>query len=197
MNRVFLLSPAHTGGLRAAMLMRPGAEFDLARRVRAGEATLAEVFTFCSGLYFRGKVAYARRFGAGLVITAGRGLMEMEEVIGLKDLCAFAAVPVEASEKRFTAPLEASVRELARKKCEVVLLGSIATGKYVDTLLPILGERLLFPGEFVGRGDMSRGGLMLRCAESGEELRYIPVAGAVRRGTRPPKLAPARRQAAA
>jgi hypothetical protein len=31
---------------------------------------------------------------------------------------------------------------------------------------------------------------MLRCAASGQELEYIPVAGAVRRGRRPPKLAP-------
>jgi hypothetical protein len=74
----------------------------------------------------------------------------------------------------------------------VVLLGSIATGKYVDTLLPVLGERLLFPREFIGRGDMSRGGLMLRAAKLGEELEYMPVAGAIRRGPRPAKLPPVR-----
>jgi hypothetical protein len=74
-----------------------------------------------------------------------------------------------------------------------VLLGSIASGKYVEVLLPIFGERLLFPPAFVGRGDMSRGGLMLRCAASGDELEYTPVAGAVRQGSRPPKLDPATR----
>jgi hypothetical protein len=52
---------------------------------------------------------------------------------------------------------------------------------------------LLFPPSFIGRGDMSRGGLMLRCAASGEELDYIPVAGAIRQGKRPPRLDPATR----
>jgi hypothetical protein len=37
---------------------------------------------------------------------------------------------------------------------------------------------------------MSRGGLMLRAAASGEELDYVPVAGAIRRGARPPRLVP-------
>jgi hypothetical protein len=200
MNRVFLLSPAHTGGLRAATLLRPEADFDLARRIRRGAATLGEVFTFCSGLYFRGKMAYARRFASpprdvagAMVITAGRGLLAADTLITPEDLAGFARVPVEAGELRFTAPLEDSVRVLARRNCEVVLLGSIATGKYVDVLLPILGNRLLFPGDFVGRGDMSRGGLMLRAAASGEELAYVPVDGAARRGTRPPKLPPSRR----
>jgi hypothetical protein len=72
----------------------------------------------------------------------------------------------------------------------VVLLGSIASDKYVNVLLDIFGEALLFPREFVGRGDMSRGGLMLRQVEDREELEYIPVAGAVRRGGRPAKLMP-------
>jgi hypothetical protein len=68
----------------------------------------------------------------------------------------------------------------------------VATGKYVDVLLDVIGERLLFPVEFVGRGDMSRGALLLRAAEAGRELTYEPVAGAVRRGRRAPKLAPRR-----
>src|SRR6185295_18728316 len=71
---------------------------------------------------------------------------------------------------------------------DVVLLGSIATGKYVDVLLDVVGERLLFPTEFVGRGDMSRGALLLRAARSEVELGYAPVAGAVRRGPRARKV---------
>ena len=74
-------------------------------------------------------------------------------------------------------------------ECEVVLLGSIATGKYLDLLAGPFGERLRFPSEFVGRGDMSRGGLLLRCVRAGAELTYVPVLGAIRTGTRPPKLA--------
>jgi hypothetical protein len=202
MHRIFLLSPAHTGGLRAAMLMRPEAEFDLARRLRAGSVTLGEAFVFCSGLYFRGKLAYASHFAraparvAGVqVITAGSGLVPAERPLSVEELQRFATVPVEADEERFSAPLVRAARKLAAMKdCEFVLLGSVATGKYVDVLLPVLGERLLFPAQFVGRGDMSRGGLMLRCVAAGQELECIPVAGAVRRGSRPAKLpAPARR----
>jgi hypothetical protein len=65
-------------------------------------------------------------------------------------------------------------------------------GKYVDLLLPIFGDRLMFPVHFVGRGDMSRGGLMLRCVTAGLELPYVPLAGAIRHGERPPKLEPLR-----
>jgi hypothetical protein len=197
MNRVFLLSPAKASGLRAQMLLRPEARFELAQRVQIGDAELGEVFTFCSGLYFRGKLTYAQRFTqpprgmAGVhIITPGRGLLPPDFRVGLAELRAFAEVNVDANEPRFTEPLRASVRALLKRGAnEVVLLGSIATGKYVETLLPVLGERLLFPGEFVGRGDMSRGGLLLRCAARGEELAYIPVAGAVRTGRRAPRIA--------
>ena len=74
---------------------------------------------------------------------------------------------------------------------QVVLLGSVASGKYVDVLLPILGTRLRYPTAFIGRGDMSRGGLMLRSAASGIELDYDALTTGVRpRGPRPPKLEP-------
>ena len=58
----------------------------------------------------------------------------------------------------------------------------------IAEMLDVFGERLRFPAEFVGRGDMSRGGLLLRKAAEGAELAYVPVSGAVRRGARPPKL---------
>jgi len=45
---------------------------------------------------------------------------------------------------------------------------------------------------FVGRGDMSRGGLLLRSVRYEVELDYVPVAGAVRHGPRPPRLERAR-----
>jgi hypothetical protein len=72
----------------------------------------------------------------------------------------------------------------------VVLLSSIASAKYVEVLRPLFGERLMFPAAFVGRGDMSRGGLLLRCVDAGTELEYTSVEGAVRRGRRPPRLSP-------
>jgi hypothetical protein len=191
-NRVFLLSPAHSGGRRAALLLRPGACFELARQLQIRDASLGAVFAFCSGLYFRGKLAYARKFArppeglAGVqVITSNRGLVAADEMIDSEDLRKFGSTDVDAAEPRFAQPLAESAAALAAlPSCEIVLLGSIATGKYVDVLLPILGERLFFPTEFIGRGDMSRGGLMLRCAAAGHELEYMALAGAIRRGRR-------------
>lgn len=189
---VFLLSPAHCGGKRARMVIHPDAPFDLAQRLRTSGATLGEVFAFLSGLYFRGKLAYAEAFGAGtLVITPGWGLVPARQVITLEDLAAIAAVGVVPLETRFRDPLARDASALALKlepDARVVLLGSIATGKYVDVLERVLGKRLQFPTAFVGRGDMSRGGLMLRAAREGKELEYAPVAGALRRGPRPPRL---------
>ena len=201
-HRVFLLSPAYAGGQRARMIMSERATFDLAERLRRDGATVAEVFTFLSGLYFRGKIAYARAFGSAadgsctsLVITPTRGLIDAETRMTLDDLREFAEVNIEEDDPRYRKPLERDAKRLARRlppDGEIVLLGSIASGKYVDALLTHFGERLRFPEDFVGRGDMSRGGLLLRCAADGEELQYIAVAGAVRNGKRPPKLTPRR-----
>jgi hypothetical protein len=183
MNRVFLLSPAHSGGKRAAILMRPEATFELARQVQIGAASLGDVFAFCSGLYFRGKLTYARHFAqppegfAGVqIITPSRGVVAADTLIGIRDLREFAEIPVHTKESRFTHPLKDSIQAVsALRSVEIILLGSVATGKYTDTLLPILGERLLFPAEFAGRGDMSRGALLLRSAAANQELHYIPV----------------------
>ena len=195
--RVFLLSPAYAGGQRARMIMNERAQFDLARRIRSDDRpTLGEVFTFLSGLYFRGKLAYAKAFSsAALVITPNRGLLPIDVPIGVEELRAFAEVDIDEEDPRYRKPLVRDVKKLARSlsaDTHVVLLGSIASGKYVDVLLEHFGDRLLFPADFVGRGDMSRGGLLLRCALDGTELSYIPVAGAIRKGKRPPKLEPRR-----
>jgi len=182
--------------------MSERAKFDLAVRVRNEGASLGEVFAFLSGLYFRGKLAYAKEFARDqlgvsgvLVITPTRGLVDVDTPIRLRDLEEFAEVDVDEREPRYRRPLERDLRRLSKRltsQCEVVLLGSIATGKYVDMLLETFASRLLFPSDFVGRGDMSRGGLLLRCAADRTELTYVPVSGAVRRGKRPPKLEPRR-----
>jgi hypothetical protein len=203
MSRTFLLSPAYAGGQRARMIISERAQFDLARRLRSEDRpTLGEVFTFLSGLYFRGKLAYANAFAPPqrkkstvLVITPTRGLVPAAAPIGLADLQEFAEVDIDAADPRYRAPLERDIKRLAKNlppDSEVVLLGSIASAKYVDILLEHFGTRLCFPADFVGRGDMSRGGLLLRCAVDRCELNYISVAGAVRKGKRPPKLEPRR-----
>jgi hypothetical protein len=198
-ERVFLLSPARAAGERMRLLFNPLAGFELAHQFQRQGAKLGELFEFASGLYFRGKLAYARAFArppraaaGALVILPGRGLVDAEERITVEELRAIGQVPVDASDARYREPLERDTRELARKLGKsggAVLLGSIATGKYGDVLQEILGARLLFPPDFVGRGDMSRGGLLLRCVRSGAELGYTPLMGAVRHGPRPPRLA--------
>ena len=186
--------------------MSPVAHFTLARQLRTVEgAPLGDVFSFVSGLYFRGKLAYARRFaqppdpsdpvvaGGVLVITPNAGLRSADTPIGLDSFKAFADVSIDLGNPAYRRPLEqgaAVLLDALGPECEVVLLGSIASGKYVEVLQPVFGDRLVFPPAFVGRGDMSRGGLMLRCVVAGTELDYVPIAGALRRGQRPPKLAP-------
>ena len=203
--RLFLLSPANCSGQRAKMVLSERAQFDLAIRLRGRGVAIGEVFAFVSGLYFKGKLAYALEFarppepgtpltGSGaLVITPNAGLRPVETVVTADALRAFAGVDIAATDPRYRRPLVASARALAEEigpDCDVVLLGSIASAKYVDVLTDVFGARLRFPIDFVGRGDMSRGGLLLRCARSGEELPYVPVQGAIRHGPRPPKLAP-------
>jgi hypothetical protein len=201
MKRIFLLSPAQSRGPRAQIILNPHAGFDLARRLRTPPgAPMGEVFAFLSGLYFRGKLLYALRFAPRLrrapgvvVITPGFGLCPPERPIDVARLAAFAEVPIDSAEPRYVAPLLRDAEALAKaapRGTEFVLLGSVASAKYVDPLLEVFGDRLLFPPAFVGRGDMSRGGLLLRCVDVGMELDYVPVRGATRHGPRPPRLPP-------
>src|SRR5262249_45773286 len=100
---------------------------------------------------------------------------------------------IDAGDRRYRAALDRDCGLLLDRlggSYEIVLLGSIATPKYIDPLLEVFGEHLLFPADFVGRGDMSRGGLMLRAVEAGAELRYASVFNAIRHGKRPAKLMP-------
>jgi len=205
-DRIFLISPANCSGPRAKMVMSDRAQFDLAVRLRQRRGVaIGEVFAFVSGLYFKGKLAYALEFarppepglsltGSGaLVITPTAGLRAAETAVTIRALQVFAGVDIASNDPRYRKPLLASARTLDDEigpECEVVLLGSIASAKYVDVLTDVFGDRLLFPIDFVGRGDMSRGGLLLRAVRSGEELPYVPVTGAVRHGPRPPRLPP-------
>ena len=186
----------------------PNAAFELARQLQSRQgAALGDVFSFVSGLYFRGKLAYARRFarppdpadsvvaGGVLVITPNAGLRAADTPVTLPSFQRFAATDISPTNDAYRKPLEQAARAVLSAvgpDCEVVLLGSIASGKYVDLLLPVFGDRLMFPIHFVGRGDMSRGGLLLRCVTAGLELEYVPVKGATRHGQRPPRLEPIR-----
>lgn len=194
MRTVFLLSPAFCGGRRAGILLNPKSEATTVLEFRSGLMTLGRAFSFMSGLYFRGKLSYAERFGEALVITPTRGLQLPSLPFNLSLLREFAVGDVSLDSPEYRSALERDVQALEQRigtRSQVVLLGSVASGKYVDVLLPILGTRLRYPTAFVGRGDMSRGGLMLRSAASGIELEYDALTTGVRpRGPRPPKLDP-------
>ena len=183
-HQIFLLSPANCSGKRAGFLMRENATSALAQRLRSADgASVGEVFTFMSGLYFRGKLAYASAFAnppdgfPGVhVIVPGLGLCAPSVTIDLQGLRAIARVRVDLDDRRYTGPLRRDAARLAERiepDAAAVLLGSIATPKYVQPLKAILGARLRYPKEFIGRGDMSRGSLMLRCAAERRELTYI------------------------
>lgn len=197
-STTFLLSPARTDGVRGlqliARLSRDGAH-------RGGGAmTLGDAFTAISQLYFRGKLAYARTFGKAIagstgvhIITADRGLRSPTTFVTAADLRRMATVDVAAQSAGFVAPLTADTDDLCAaldRFDRVVLLGSVATDKYATPLLAVLGDRLLVPIAFAGRGDMSRGGLLLRCVDEGRELRYAPLLTTARHGPRPPRLPP-------
>jgi hypothetical protein len=132
--------------------------------------------------------------GSGIhIITANAGLRSPDTLVTRAAVQAFGRGEIDVDNASYRRPLEASARALLAEigsDCEVVLLGSVASPKYVDILADIFGAGLQFPIAFVGRGDMSRGGLLLRHASDGVELDYVPVLGAQRHGARPPKLAP-------
>lgn len=189
MNRVFLLSPANCNGLRAQWLLRKNSRSDLAQRLRGPGAPLGEVFTFLSALYFRGKLAYAEAFSRPpcdcpgiLIITPTTGLVPHDTLIRVSNLRGFSRVPIHIKNRTYCSSLRRTAKKLAERigpDCEVVLLGSLATRKYLEVLGPIF-SRLIVPAEFIGLGDMSRGGLLLRSVRENRELSYIDGAFPIR-----------------
>lgn len=189
-TRLFLLSPATLNGLRAKQLTSPRAKFALAQQYQTESGVpIADAFAFMSALYFRGKIAYARRFavpspvigGDGIfIITSGYGLVPPDWRITEERMKRMRRIDIDADARNYVKPLREHANLISRalendEGAEVVLLGSVATGKYVDVLWPILGMRLRFPIAFAGLGDMARGGLMLRAARTGTELEYTTL----------------------
>lgn len=197
-HRIFLLSPANASGIRAKRLLRADARSELAQRLRGAGAPLGEVYRFISSLYFRGKLAYAEKFqnppdGADgiYIITTSAGLMSPSANVTLRDLQSISLAAVDVANREYREPLDRDLLQLRNRidaQTEIILLGSVATPKYVEPLLASFSERLFFPRDFAGRGDMSRGGLLLRCVSSSTELVYVPVGSSQRNGERPPKL---------
>jgi hypothetical protein len=183
MNRVFVLSPANCNGLRARWLLRKNSRSDLAQRLRSPGAPLGEVFSFLSALYFRGKLVYALAFSRPpsdcpgiFIVTPTAGLVPHDTLIRLPRLRGFSRVPIHVKNRLYYSSLRRTAKKLASRigsDCEVVLLGSLASRKYLEILSPIFGSRLVAPAEFIGLGDMSRGGLLLRHVRENRELNYV------------------------
>jgi hypothetical protein len=192
MNRVFLLSPANCNGLRARWVLKKNSRSDLALRLRNNGVPLGEVFTYLSALYFRGKLTYAQAYAEPppgypgvLIITPTAGLVPHDVLIHLPRLRGFGRVPIHLKNRLYYSSLRRSARKLAADidpSCELILLGSIGTGKYLDILAPIFGSQLRIPAEFVGLGDMSRGGLLLRCVRENRQLNYIDARSVITSG---------------
>jgi hypothetical protein len=188
---VYLLSPANSAGPRASMLLSPTANFELAQRLRTTGITLGEAFSFMSSLYFRGKLAYTATFSQNsaafpgtLIITSSRGLLHPKTIVKLADLEEIAGGRILADNPKYRDPLERDLRLLSDSmgsRYRAVLLGSIATKKYIPLLLEILGDRLLVPKAFIGLGNMQRGAFLLQCSRNRCELEYIRVAEVVTR----------------
>ena len=181
--KLFLLSPANLNGLRAQQLASPRARFDAAVRYRSPEGVpIADAFAFMSALYFRGKIAYARHFAdppdGVLIITSGYGLVPPDWRLNEERMKRMKKIDIDVSARNYAKPLRDHAKQLASMlpaDAQVVLLGSVATGKYVDILKPILGPWLRFPRVFAGLGDMARGGLMLRAVRADRELEYTTL----------------------
>jgi hypothetical protein len=186
---IYILSPAHAGGKRAQMLFNASAKFELAQRLRTSGVTLGEAFSFMSPLYFRAKLLYAATFAnapanlpACLIITPCRGLLPPETVVRLDDLWEISDQRVHLENPKYRDPLERDLRKLSAvigPQARVILLGSIATRKYIPLLLEALGDRVAIPREFISLGNMSRGALLLRCSREKRQLTYIPTAEAL------------------
>lgn len=181
----FILSPANCSGQRAKLLFNDKARFFLAKRMRSEGATLGDVFSFLSGLYFRGKLTYAKAFARSAhdtnaiwIITASRGLLSPDTIVRLEDLREFASVSIDVDEPRYREPLARDAALLAARleiNAQIIFLGSIASDKYSRILHAAFGERLMFPREFLGRGDLSRGSLLVGAVDAGAELEYMTV----------------------
>ena len=175
------------------------------RRLEEGLKSVPSLVVAYSGGVDSAYLAYAahrvlgKRMLAVTALSASYSARDRREAQACVERFNFPHEFVETGELEnpaYRAPLEATARSLADYAgagAEFVLLGSVASAKYVDVLGAIFGSRLVFPSDFVGRGDMSRGGLLLRAAEAGQELRYEPVQGAVRHGPRPARLEPLHR----
>ncbi|MEP6692288.1 MAG: hypothetical protein ABJD07_14095 [Gemmatimonadaceae bacterium] len=182
--RIFILSPATAHGKKGRVLLEHPPRTPVAKELREHGMPIGSVFRYLSGLYFNGKLAYARAFAQPpasmregvYILTTTDGLVPAETRISTADLERFAGA--ELGNPAGRAALDASARELARamgNACDIVFLGSVAGDKYTGLLEPVFRDRLIFPRELLNRGQLARGALLLTCVIEERELDYAPV----------------------
>src|ERR1700687_5976686 len=150
--RIFLLSPANTSGIKGQRLLSSTGESELAARLRGLGAPLGDVYRSISSLYFRGKLDYAERFQnpprgiAGIQIITGAGLMLPETVVTLSELRRISSTSIDAKNSQYRLPLDSALlrlREMVGNQTDIILLGSVATSKYITPITEVFRERLL------------------------------------------------------
>ncbi len=178
---LFLLSPANLGGKRATRLLAEDAEAPLARRLREGDCSLAELFSAISTLYFKSKHGYARLFAEPgddvWVLTGGQGILSADEAVDRERVLQMGRAPLDPGSEALEAlssPVEEFARGAAMNRC-VVFLGSLDPRRYLTSLIPVFGRRLLAPSDFKSLGQMQRGSLLLSCVKESRELSYSRV----------------------
>ncbi len=153
-HRIFLLSPANARESEGQRLLHSTAPSELAVRLRQSGVRLGDVYQHISSLYFRGKLSTHQvsaiplsRLRACRYIT-GTGLMLPETLIRFDEFRQLSAISIDASNERYRQSLIADLmrlREMAGVHVDIILLGSIATSKYVDPIANVFGERVLVP----------------------------------------------------
>lgn len=181
---LFVLSPASLTGVRGERIVSGRGHTPLVGTLRrGGSAPLGDVYAAISSLYFGGKRDYARHFARApgktrdiFVITPSRGLLPLDAPVDLDLLRAFRRSPIDLAESRYVRPLldtATALRERLASHGDVVLLGSIATSKYLEPLGEVFSDRLLFPRDFLGRGSLSRGSVLRKAVAANRELEYV------------------------
>jgi hypothetical protein len=196
-SSIFLISPANMSGVRGTRLLGKTSKTDMQARLSGEGVELGEVFTYVSGLYFRGKLEYGRMFGSSKgtpgvhVITPAAGLVSPDKKVTLEELRSICGAEVNANNPAYCEPLEGDIHRLRQtsESSRFVLLGSIATPKYLEPLMRAIGDDLFYPLDFIGLGDMSRGSLLLRSVRAEVELEYVSARGNMKRGNPSPKRA--------
>ena len=172
--RVFLLSPAHLGGERARILMRPEASFDLAARVREKRRCARRRDLRVSERALLPRQAHLRgRVRGGAASPRSRRPTSSPPTAGWPPCTSASITRARPRWAASTSTARRGLSQAARARRQEAgeadrrRRGGAARLGGVDEVhrrarARCSSARLVCPVDFVGRGDMSRGSLMLQ-----------------------------------